>query len=565
MSLTAALTTATRSLDIFSLGIQVAGHNIANASTPGYVREELTTTTNPPYQWGNLVLGTGATVSSIRQQLDDYLEQRIRTANTDYAAANQRYDAYLQLQTMLGELGDQDLSTRLNQFLESIQNVVNQPDDAALRTQVIQRGGQLATDALQLHQRIEELRATSSDNIRSLVEEANTLIRSIAQLNPQIARLEANGLAPNEAGSLRIQRLNALQRLSEIIPLRVQENSSGSVDLFTGSDYLLLGGSYQLLETVVEPNEAGEAQLNVQLSRTHSLLGAGGGELGGLIEGRDAVLGGFLNQLDQLIGSVIFEFNKLHSSGEGLRGYTSVTGAYAVADTTAALNAAGLEFMPGHGSFLLKVRNQSTGAIEVSNLAIDLDGIGADTSLEDLRAALDAIDRVTAEITADGRLKLTADGGYELRFGNDTSGVLAALGINTFFTGTNSGNIAVNPLLRQDQRYLATGRGGGPADNANAIALAAFLDNPVAALGGLSLEDFHTALIGSVAQSAAAEEALTSGFERFRDALNTQREQRSGVSLDEEAVRIMQLQRNYQAAARIVATIDELLNTLLNV
>jgi flagellar hook-associated protein 1 FlgK len=224
-----------------------------------------------------------------------------------------------------------------------------------------------------------------------------------------------------------------------------------------------------------------------------------------------------------------------------------------------------LDFTPSHGSFLLKVRNQASGAVDVSNLAIDLDGIGADTSLEDLRAALDAIDHVTAEITSDSRLRLTSDSGYELRFGNDTSGVLAALGINTFFTGSDSGNIAINDLLRQDQRYLATGQGGGPADNSNAIALAAFLDRPVDALGGLSLEDFHTTLIGSIAQSAAAEEALTSGFEGFRDSLNTQREQRSGVSLDEEAIRVMQLQRNYQAAARIVAVIDELLNTLLNV
>ena len=139
------------------------------------------------------------------------------------------------------------------------------------------------------------------------------------------------------------------------------------------------------------------------------------------------------------------------------------------------------------------------------------------------------------------------------------------LGINTFFTGHDSGDIAVNDIL-QDQRYLAaTGKGGGPADNSNAIALAAFLDHSVDNLGGLSLEDFHTTLVSTVAQSGAAEEALANGFEEPPGIRHTQREQRSGVSLDEEAIRIMQLQRNYQAAARIVATIDELLTTLLNI
>jgi flagellar hook-associated protein 1 FlgK len=201
----------------------------------------------------------------------------------------------------------------------------------------------------------------------------------------------------------------------------------------------------------------------------------------------------------------------------------------------------------------------------VSNVAVDLDGLGTDTSLEDLRAALDALDHVTATITATGELRLSAESGYELRFGNDTSGALAALGINTFFSGHDSQDISVQAHILQDARYLATGQGGGPADNRNAQALATFLDNAVDNLGGLTLEDFHTQLIGTLAQSAAAEEALAGGFEGFRDSLQTQREQRSGVSLDEEAILVMQLQRNYQAAARIVSTIDQLLNTLLNI
>ena len=361
MSLTAVLTAATRSLDIFSLGIQVAGHNIANASTPGYVRDELHTSTNPPYQIGTLVLGTGAAVSGVRQQLDEYLEQRIRTANTDYAASSIRHQTYQQLQTALAELGDSDLSTGLNQFLESIQNVINQPDDASLRTQVIQQAGNWRTMPACLGCGSTSCARRSPTTCGLLADEANTLIRSIAELNPQITRLEANGLNHNQAGALRIQRLNALQRLSEIVPIRVQESATGSVDLFTGNDYILLGSSYQELEAVVEPSASGEAQLNVQLSRTHSLIGAGGGELGGFIEGRDGILGGFVNQLDQLIGGVIFEVNKLHSSGEGLRGYITVTGGYA-ATPPLPLYAAGLDFTPEHGSFLLKVRNQGTSA-----------------------------------------------------------------------------------------------------------------------------------------------------------------------------------------------------------
>jgi flagellar hook-associated protein 1 FlgK len=565
MSLSGALATASRSLELFSLGIQVAGHNISNASTPGYVRDQLVLEANAPYRTGGVLIGTGALATGVQQQLDSFLESRIYNANTDFSAANIRNESYLQLQTALQELGEEDLSTSLNDFVSALQAAVNQPDDPSLRAVVVQQGNRLATDVQSLRQRVDALRETQSDRLRSLVDEANGLIQKVAELNPQISQLEANGLDRNDAGGLRIQRLNALQRLSEILPIRVQEQPSGAVDVFTDSDYILLSGHYQQLETTVAPLDDGVAQLTVQLSRTNRVLGDSGGELGGLVESRDQILGGFVNQLDRLIGGVIYEFNKLHSAGEGLIGYSTVTGTYAVDDTTAALNAAGLDFTPQHGSFQLKVRNVGSDGETVSNVAVDLDGLGTDTSLEDLRAALDALDHVTATITATGELRLSAESGYELRFGNDTSGALAALGINTFFSGHDSQDISVQAHILQDARYLATGQGGGPADNRNAHALATFLDNAVDNLGGLTLEDFHTQLIGTLAQSAAAEEALAGGFEGFRDSLQTQREQRSGVSLDEEAILVMQLQRNYQAAARIVSTIDQLLNTLLNI
>uniref|UniRef100_A0A7C4LQT9 Flagellar hook-associated protein 1 n=1 Tax=Schlesneria paludicola TaxID=360056 RepID=A0A7C4LQT9_9PLAN len=563
MALGATLTNAARSLELFSLGIQVAGQNIANAATPGYVRDALVIETSAPYRMGPLVLGMGATAVGIKQQLDSYLEHRIHTANGDASAATARQQTYMQLQSILQELGDADLSTRFNEFLAAAQAVANQPDDPTLRTLFIQQGQSLTSHVQTIRSRIEELRRTQSNQIRALAEEANGLLRSVSELNLRIVRMEANGIGGNDAGALRIQRLNALQRLSEIVPLRVVEQASGAVELFSGSDYLLIGDSYQRLEAVSAAIPTGQAAVNVRLSQTGSLLTARGGALGGLIDSREQILGGFIGELDRLVGGVIFEFNKRHASGEGLKGYGAVAGGYGVADPSLPLNAAGLFFTPQHGSFQVKVRNVATGETTVSVVSVDLDGIGVDTSLNDLQAALNAINHVAASITADGRLQLTADSGYELRFGNDTSGVLAALGINTFFAGHDSGDFRVRDEMLQDQRLLASGRGGGPADNSNLLALAEFFDQPVSALGGMSLQQFHTQMVGNLAQAGAAEEALANGFSGFLGGLKAQREQFSGVSLDEEAIRVMQFQHSYQAAARIVSTVDRLLNVLL--
>src|SRR6476469_803847 len=123
MGLYAALHMSGRALEAFSAGIQVAGQNIANANTPGYIREQLNLSTNSPYKTGQLVFGTGVQVDGIRQTVNQYLETRLHAANGDQSSAQAVSDIYAQLQDALNELGDNDLSTSMSNFSASVQNV----------------------------------------------------------------------------------------------------------------------------------------------------------------------------------------------------------------------------------------------------------------------------------------------------------------------------------------------------------------------------------------------------------------------------------------------------------
>ncbi|MDZ4689368.1 MAG: flagellar basal body protein, partial [Planctomycetaceae bacterium] len=257
MSLNGALSIAQRSLDLFSLGIQVAGNNIANASTPGYVRDELHIGPVPPYSSSGVLIGNGTIATGVRQVIDRFLETRIHAANTDYQGSNARAQAYTEIQNALRELGDDDLSTGLNTFLESVQNAANQPNDPALRTIVMQQGQRFADQVSGLRRDVERARSGYSEQIRSLVDEANGLINTITDLNPRIGQLEAYGASSSQAGSLRVERLNALNRLSEIIPIRIREDASGQVEVFTGSEFLVLTGTSQNLQTAVAPTSTG--------------------------------------------------------------------------------------------------------------------------------------------------------------------------------------------------------------------------------------------------------------------------------------------------------------------
>lgn len=566
MSLNAVIRSAGRSLEVFTAGIAVAGQNVANAATPGYIREEINLQPSPPFQRGQLVFGTGVSLDGIRQEIDLFLEGRIHAAETTAADAAARATAYLDLEAQLNELGGADLSTALSDFEAALEAVVAEPENASVRAGLVTEGASLANDVATLRSRVDDLRVRSTTTLEGLVDEANELIDEIARLNPQIARLEASGLIQSDAGALRTQRYSALTRLAEIIPISAEERADGGVDVLSGSNYLVLAGETQHLE-VVPGADRGVSTPTVRYADNEGPLPEAGGEIRGVIDGRDQVLGGFIDELDRFASALIETVNTVHAAGEGTVGRTEIRSDVIVNDTAAVLNSADLlPFTPVHGAFDLKVIDSASGLATTTRIDVDLDGLGGnDATLASLRAAIDAVGDVSASIDSLGRLRIDAAEGYEIAFADDSSGVLAALEVNVFFTGADSSDIAVAEDLRADPRLLATGRGGGPADNANAVALADALAGGVASLNGVTLREHYQTTVFEVAQESAGAQALADGTGTFVDSLGSQREQFSGVNIDEETIEILELQRFYQASARLISTADELFNILLSV
>jgi len=566
MGLNASLSMAKQSLEVFGTGIQVAGQNISNAGTPGYIREEMVLNPADPYRQGAHVLGTGVEISGIQQQIDLFLETRIHSANTEYSSISERNLIYKQLESEIRELSEGDLSSGLNEFLATINNVVNQPASIPDREFAVHEAEKFAAEIRSLRLRVNDLRGVQSINVENLVTEANELIDTIVDLNPKISKLEASGLLQSDAGALRNQRYTALNRLSELVPIRYRERNDGAIDVFTGSDYLILAGTSQKL-TLKTDTDRGVVVHDVLLSQTNSNISRSGGELKGIIEGRDDILGSFVDQLDTYTSNLMFEFNKIHASGQGTAGFEQLTSASYVLDPTVSLNSTqtGLPFQPRHGSFQIKVTNKTTGLTNTTTINIDLDSIGADTTLNSLSADIGGVANLSSSVSTDGLITISADSDYEFQFANDTSNTLASIGINTLFTGSDSSDIQINSVVKQNQQFLATGQGGGPSDGSNAVLLAAVAEKPIEGLGNISLDDFYEKVISNVTQASASEEALSEGALAFRESLLGQREQFSGVSIDEETINVLKYQRAYQAAARIVSTIDELFTILINI
>ena len=564
MSLFSSIQLASNALNAAQIGLQVTGNNIANASTPGYIREEVVLNPAPTQRVGSLLLGLGVDVTAIIQQVDRFLEERLRGANSDLLNGETQENTYLQLEALVGELSETDLSTSLNNFFNGINDILNQPESISVRNLAVLRGETLATDIRRLDARVRDIRRDVNNRVTNAADDINRLTSDIAELNVQIVTLEGGGTSASDAVGLRDRRLKALEELSGILNIRGVEQPNGSVTVFVGGEYLVFEGTNRPVTAAFVPDR-GLNVAEIRLEATDAPLNNASGELAGLITSRDEILGGFLDKLDDFARTLAFEFNKIYSSGQGLTGYEDLTSTSTVDDTQAALDQAGLSYTPTNGSFQVQVFNKQTGLTKTSDILVQLNGLDDDTSLEDLAAALEAIDGISAAITPSRELTVTSDSpNVQFAFAADTSGVLAALGLGVFFTGTGAGDVNIDEVVRNDPSKFTASQSGVGADTENAILLAGFLDRPLDSQGGATLADTYDRLVGETTQGAAVARAVADGFRTFQRTLEGQKLAISGVSLDEEAINMITFQRMFQATARYISTVSDLLDLLVN-
>ena len=564
MSLFSSIQLANNALRAQQIGIQVAGQNIANANTPGYIREQVNFSPAETQRVGNLLLGLGVRVDGIVQKIDTFLQARLRDAASDRSGAETQEKTYLQLESIVGELSDTDLSTSLNDFFASVAEVLNQPESPTVRNLAALQGKTLTSDINRLVSRVRDIRKDLNERVKALADDVNRLLEEIRTLNVRITEIEGGSTSSSDAVGLRDQREVALSKLSELIDVKIVEQTSGAVNVFSGGDFLVFEGTTKQVEVSLDTDRA-LSIATLRIADTDSPLIASSGELYGLYTARDDVLGGFIDQIDDFASTLAFEFNRIFSSGQGLSGYQQLTSEFAVDDVTAPLDAAGLKFTPENGLFQILVYNKQTGLTQTTDIRVDLNGLDSDTSLADLAAAIDAVDGISATVTPDRQLTITSDStNQDFAFAADTSGVLAALGINTFFSGTTAQDISVSDTILDDPTKFAASDSGIGQGTGNAVLLAGFLDRPLDSQSGATLTELYDRLTGSVTQGSAVAQAVADGFRSFEQTLEGQQLAVSGVSLDEEAVRLITYQRTFQAAARYISTLSDLLDLLVN-
>ena len=563
MSLSGSLQIGRTGLNVAQAAMQVAGKNMTNAATEGYHRRDIHLA---PLQ-GRLVgdnqwVGRGVDLVAVRREIDAALESRLRQAVADEQASviDQRY--LTAIETIQNELTENDLSSLLSEFFNAFSELANNPEDNTFRTLTVEQGRSVATRITQMRGDYGRIRQELDDALGNTLAQANTLLDRVAELNARIGEIEG---VNEEAASLRDQRDAALDELATLIDITTAEQNSGAVDVFVNSVPVVLNDTNRGLRVDIV-NDGTTTRTEFRIDEDGTFLTADGGRIGGLLRQREETVQPAIDALDTLAEQLIFQVNRVHSQGQGRTPLAEVTSSNVVQDTTAALNStdADLPFDMVNGSFHLHVTNTTTGERSTWQIDVDPGTMSLDDLVNEINVAL-AVPNATAATTPANRLQIAADGGHAVSFSEDSSGVLAALGINTFFSGSNAADIDVDAAVIADPGRVAARLDHVPGSNDNAIALANLQDTTFTELGDRNLREYWRHTVSEHALRTDGAARATEAATVVRESLAAEVQSVSGVSLDEESINLIQFQRQYQAAARYITVIDEMMQTLLSI
>jgi flagellar hook-associated protein 1 FlgK len=568
MSLIGALNIGRNALAAQQAALQVTTNNISNAGNPDYTRQSSSlVTTGDTLDSSGHFLGNGVTLAGVNRQIDNALEQRLRSAISDSNAANTTQSWISRTESVFNALGSNSVSGQLSQFFNTWSRLASNPQDLGLRQIVLTNGQTVANTFNDVRNQLSGLREDLDNRIQAQAGAADDLASQVADLNSRITVAEGGSAAAGagQANALRDQRDALLKKLSNLVDISTTEDK-GNVNVYIGSQPVVLGS--------VNRGIAAKQGIDASGNVTNSLvIKADGkttydvkaGELGGLIAARSSTTD-TTSKLDTLAKSLIFELNKVHSSGQGLAGFSKVIGTNSVQDANAPLDsaAAGLANPPTNGSFVVTVKSATTGLSTSKLIKIDLTSNSpTKTTLNSLAAQIN--DPNISASVAGGQLTIKSNSpDTTITFSQDSSGVLASLGVNTFFTGHNASDIGINYQISSNPQLLAAARNGSTGDNQSALSIASLDTASLGTLGGLTLRQSYDTLVSSVAATTAAAKTTAEGAQTVQQTLEAQRESLSGVSLDEESINLIKQQRAFQGAARIISTVDEMLQTVLN-
>lgn len=619
------LNTSLTGMLAFQRALQVTSHNISNANTPGYSRQVAEFSTRPGSSAGNIFLGGGTQISSIRRIYDGLQNDQLRTSTTGFA----RFDALNTLSSRIDTLLA-DSSTGLNSSLQSyfnaMQDLGNDPSSVSTRQALIGEAQSATSQFKSLDARLGELDDEVNGRIRLAVDDINRIATSLASINEKIQLQNSGGAPPND---LLDARDRLILDLSEKVSASTTIQDDGTMNVFVGSGQTLVtGGTARQLTVAGSEFDATRLTVAYQGAAGNTPLDTNstGGALGGLLEFRSNILDPARQSLGQTAIAFAVSMNEQHASGMDLRGdlggdLFSVAppsvlgsggntgsgsavvavgdlGALTGADYVLAFDGAAYSLSQADSGETISISGTGTGADPLVGDGINIVVSGAPAAGDRLliRTGQQAAGSIQSVVTDPQSIAMAAPTRSGLAQGNignasigpasvidrDDPGLLASSLIE--FTGPttysingagsfayidgdpiliNGSSVAISGVPAVGDQFTIEANYGASGDNANGRLMVDVQSRGLLDGGSISINENYGRLVSSVG-------ATTHQIKGSLDAQGvvlTNAESAvsgtSGVNLDEEAANLIKYQQSYQAVAQIVAVVGNMFDSLL--
>ena len=569
MGLSIGLDTAVKALRAHQLAVDVASHNIANAQTPGFSRQRVLL--RPIGMDGSDHFSRDALLGRPGFGVDARDVNRVRDMFMDFQArqAFSSQGQYSALATPLGNAevvfndpSDDGLSSLLSKFWASWHDLTNDPESSAARTALVHATTTFAMRLQSAHGQLTQQRTDLNQEVAGIGHEINAYASEVATLNLQIKQVELNG---DMANDLRDRRDLILDELSKLADIHYSEAETGEVTVYMGTHELVFGTSARTVQAVDDVTNPGMLKLIFTMDNDDVLVSSG--ELRGILDARDTAFPDLIEKLNTLASGLINGVNSLHRQGYALDGVTTgldfFTGTdastiqlnSALAGSPSSIAAATAPGAPGDPSNALAIANLQLAANMIAGAAATQLVVG-----ETLSAGNAIVGLSVAGTLQPGAYTIIENpplsGTLELQLNGNTIGTAtpALAGPGTFtLTFTNGGNPVASLTLNSTGAYSAA---------------AQVADLTAAGNNQLQVENSASTFYGNVVSVLGADVNRALGLEEssglLADHIDSLRESVHGVSIDEEVTNLSSAQHAYNAAARVITTIDDMLDTLIN-
>lgn len=568
MGLSIGLDTAVKALRAHQLAVDVASHNIANAQSPGYSRQRVLWRPvgldgSDHFSRDNLLgrPGFGVDAKDVNRIRDMFLDFQARQSMSGQAQYEALSTPIENAEVVFNDPSDDGISALLAKFWASWHDVVNEPESSAARVALVHATTTFTTRVRAAHDQLTQQRVDLNQSVSSIADQINAKASELASLNLQVQQVELNG---DMANDLRDRRDLLLDDLSKLGNISYSEDDSGSQTVYLGTHELVVGTAARRINTVDDPLNPGMVKLQFAIDNDNVSVSAG--QLKGVLDARDTALPELIGKLNLFASGLINSVNSIHQAGYGLDNATGL----AFFSGTDASNIAVNATLAGNPQSIAAATGASqpgnpSNALAIANLQQAtnmLSGFGASNLVvnESLSAGNTAAGITLGRMLQPGTYSLVAAGpNVELRYGSATGPVVGTATLGAIAPPGGTISFMNGPDTVASIRVEVAGPYTGGQQ---------LTDLTSAGNNTLQVEASPSTYYGNIVSVLGADvnraKGLSDSAQLLVDHLDGLRQSVQGVSIDEEVTNLNASQHAYNAAAKVISTIDEMLDTLIN-